>query len=129
MDESQADIESDHGRIGRRDALKKAAVGAGVAGIVWTAPRIADLSLAPDYAAASSGGCSGVFTFNIALPGSTNDHSDLEVRDFTAQACGNFDGTVDSLVGTTGDLLDLGFQRTVMISRAIVPEATAPSQM
>jgi hypothetical protein len=39
----------------RRDLLTKAAVGAGVTGLAWMAPRIEGLSLRPDYAAAQSG--------------------------------------------------------------------------
>lgn len=41
-------------RIARRDALKKAATGAAVAGAVWAGPRVEGLSLAPDYAAAGT---------------------------------------------------------------------------
>jgi hypothetical protein len=40
--------------VSRRDALKKAAIGAGIAGAVWSAPRIEGLSLVPDYAAAGT---------------------------------------------------------------------------
>lgn len=49
---------------GRRGLLKKAAVGAATAGVVWTAPRIEGLSLRPDYAAAQS--AVGA-TFDIAI--------------------------------------------------------------
>lgn len=41
-------------RMARRDALKKAATGAAVAGAVWAGPRVEGLSLAPDYAAAGT---------------------------------------------------------------------------
>jgi hypothetical protein len=41
-------------RIARREAIKKAAAGAAVAGAVWTAPRVEGLSLVPDYAAAGT---------------------------------------------------------------------------
>jgi len=40
--------------LDRRSVLKKAAVGAAVAGTVWNAPRIDGLSIRPDYAAAAS---------------------------------------------------------------------------
>ena len=39
----------------RRDLLRKSAAAAGVAGVVWSAPRVEGLSLRPDYAAAQSG--------------------------------------------------------------------------
>ena len=39
----------------RRDLLKKSVAAAGVAGVVWSAPRVEGLSLRPDYAAAQSG--------------------------------------------------------------------------
>lgn len=44
------------GALGRREAIKRAAVGAATAGLVWSAPRVEGLSLRPAYAAASSGG-------------------------------------------------------------------------
>jgi hypothetical protein len=47
--------EGDDRRVGRRDAIKRGAVGAGVMGVVWAAPAIQGLSLRPDYAAAASG--------------------------------------------------------------------------
>lgn len=56
-------------RIARREALKKAATGAAVAGAVWAGPRVEGLSLAPDYAAA--GTASGISkTFVIDTGGS-----------------------------------------------------------
>jgi hypothetical protein len=60
----------------RRDVLKKAAVGAGVAGVVWTAPAVVGLSMTPAFAAAGSKTppvCAGDFTFDVKLPG--NIHS------------------------------------------------------
>lgn len=45
---------TDDSPIGRRDAIKKAAIGATAAGVVWSAPRIEGLSLRPAYAAATS---------------------------------------------------------------------------
>lgn len=44
----------DAATIDRRAALKKAAIGAGVAVGAWTAPRIEGLSLVPDYAEAAT---------------------------------------------------------------------------
>lgn len=40
----------------RRDLLKKIGIGAGVAGVVWTSPRIEGLSMRQDYAAAQTAG-------------------------------------------------------------------------
>ncbi len=40
----------------RRDLLKKGAIGAGAAGVVWAAPKIEGLSLRPDYASAGTSG-------------------------------------------------------------------------
>lgn len=40
--------------ISRRDALRKAAIGFGVAGAAWVAPKIEGLSMEPDYAAAGT---------------------------------------------------------------------------
>lgn len=48
-------VEGNAARIDRRSAMKKAVIGAGAAGIVWSAPRIEGLSLRPTYAAAASG--------------------------------------------------------------------------
>lgn len=52
----------DEAAISRREALKKAAIGAGVVGAVWSAPRIEGLSIVPDYAAA--GTFAGTIVFN-----------------------------------------------------------------
>lgn len=58
--------------IDRREALKKAAVAAGAAGVVWAAPVIEGLSVRPDFAAAASqGGGGGLFTFDVPLPANT----------------------------------------------------------
>lgn len=55
-DDEAADTEPSHGSnaIHRREALKKAAAGAGVIAGVWMAPRITGLSVEPDYAAAGT---------------------------------------------------------------------------
>lgn len=45
-------------RTARREALKKAAAGAVVAGAVWAGPRVEGLSMLPDYA--SAGTASGI---------------------------------------------------------------------
>jgi len=42
--------------LDRRNLLRKSVIGAGVAGLVWSAPRIDGLSVRPDYAAAATGG-------------------------------------------------------------------------
>jgi hypothetical protein len=42
--------------IDRRSALKKAAVAAGAAGVVWAAPKVEGLSLRPAYASAGTQG-------------------------------------------------------------------------
>ena len=64
---------SDHdqergGALNRRDLLKKTAVGAAAAGVVWSAPRVEGLSMRPSYAAASSAGGTAdvLITFNQA---------------------------------------------------------------
>lgn len=44
----------DDARVNRRDALRKAAIALGTAGVVWTAPRIEGLSMVPDYASAGT---------------------------------------------------------------------------
>jgi hypothetical protein len=112
-----ADEQDGDSRIGRRDALKKAAVGAGVAGIVWSAPKIADLSLAPDFAAAASGGCSGTFTIDVPLPGdrdSTDPSTPLDSDFTTNKTCGKLVFHIDSKYD--GSLTD-GLTRHVTISK------------
>ena len=57
-------------RLSRRDAIHKAATGAVVAGVVWSAPRVEGLSLRPSYAAAFSGAIvSQNFVFDFDTPG------------------------------------------------------------
>lgn len=46
--------------------MKKAAVGAAAAGVVWSAPRVEGLSLRPNYAAAGSGVAGGGVTSGFA---------------------------------------------------------------
>lgn len=41
-------------RVSRRDALRKAAAGAAVAGAAWSAPAVKGLTVVPDYAAAGT---------------------------------------------------------------------------
>ena len=41
-------------RMDRRDALRKAAAGAAVAGVAWSAPSVKGLTLVPDYASAGT---------------------------------------------------------------------------
>ena len=50
----------------RRDLLKKGAVGATVAGVVWQAPKVRGLSLRPDYAAAGTDSCVGTFSVIVS---------------------------------------------------------------
>jgi hypothetical protein len=47
--------DGDASRISRRDALKKGAIGAGVIGVVWSAPVIEGLAIRPAYGAVASG--------------------------------------------------------------------------
>src|SRR5207302_10969337 len=54
----------DEQHVGRRDVLKKGAVGVAATGIAWAAPTIQGLTARPDYAAAASAGCRGTFTAN-----------------------------------------------------------------
>lgn len=58
MQNRQGPGENESAAFDRRALLKKSAVGAAAAGVVWTAPRIEGLSLRPSYAAASSAGLS-----------------------------------------------------------------------
>ncbi|MBI2704887.1 MAG: hypothetical protein HYX32_06310 [Actinobacteria bacterium] len=53
-DAGNEDPSTEHTGVDRRDLLRKTVVGAGVAGLVWSAPRIEGLSVRPDYAAAAS---------------------------------------------------------------------------
>lgn len=57
----------------RREAMKKAAAGATVAGAVWMAPRVEGLSVVPDYASAATltGNVDVPANFNWAGPGNT----------------------------------------------------------
>lgn len=41
-------------RMDRRDALRKAAAGAAIAGVAWSAPSVKGLTLVPDYASAGT---------------------------------------------------------------------------
>src|SRR5207244_411428 len=81
------DLEQDEGTIGRRDVLKRSAVGAAAAGIVWAAPTITGLSVRPDYAAAASPGtCQGTFGANADVPHGTPDST--TTSDSKTAACG-----------------------------------------
>ncbi|MEM7091965.1 MAG: twin-arginine translocation signal domain-containing protein [Actinomycetota bacterium] len=66
-DDSTGSAESNATTTSRRDLLKKTAVGAAAAGIVWSAPKIEGLSLRPEYAAAASGD-----TANLAVTWNAN---------------------------------------------------------
>jgi len=55
MDEEMNAQDTPESGLGRRDVLKRGAIGAGVMGVVWASPVIEGLSLRPDYAAAASG--------------------------------------------------------------------------
>jgi hypothetical protein len=64
----------------RRNALKKAAVGAGVAGAVWVAPKIDGLSIVPDYASAGTGHITVTFTLVGEGPGILGGGNDLTAQ-------------------------------------------------
>jgi hypothetical protein len=80
-------------RMARRDLLKKGAMGAGVAGVVWTSPEILGLVTRPAYAAASSApssdsgppsnvsnvACTGDIGFNIKIPCPPDGHFTKDV--------------------------------------------------
>lgn len=51
--------------INRREAIRKTAIGAATAGVIWSAPQVKGLHLRPAYAAAAS----GPMTFNFMLDG------------------------------------------------------------
>lgn len=69
MEPEKLDVD-DH-RASRREAIKKAAAAAAVSGVVWTAPRVEGLSIAPDYASAMTGGAPPVYlTIDSADDGS-----------------------------------------------------------
>ena len=52
--ESESESEAGDGSQSRRDMLRKAAVGATTAGIVWSMPKIEGGSLVPDAAGAAT---------------------------------------------------------------------------
>lgn len=54
ISDGDADCPETDNEHSRRDLLRKAAVGFGVAAGVWVAPKIEGLSLTPDYAAAGT---------------------------------------------------------------------------
>jgi len=70
--------------VSRREAIKKAAIGAGAAGLVWSAPKIEGLSLRPSYAAAMSVVGTELVTLQVVA--------------------GNFNDATTSFVCTNGEL-------------------------
>ena len=65
---------ADGGMVARRDAIKKAAAGAAVAGAAWAAPRVEGLSVVPDFAAAAT--LAGTASANMSItyaPGPVTD--------------------------------------------------------
>lgn len=73
--------------------MKKAAVGATAAGIVWSAPKVEGFSLRPDYAAAGSGvGGGGVVAGNVNLIFTFTDFQDLTSAAGTTQLGSNASG-------------------------------------
>ena len=58
------------GLVDRRAMIKKTAVGAAAAGIVWSAPKVEGLSLRPSYAAAGTGGGGNTDFAAVSVPGS-----------------------------------------------------------
>jgi hypothetical protein len=138
-DISPSEPELDPKVVSRRDALKKAAIGAGIAGAVWSAPRIEGLSLVPDYAAAgtipggstiqikaTSAACSPLSTTNcwgncVPSPGGT-DASCAPFR-FTVPAyapAGPSTGTTDATGGVPS-----AYSSTVSLTNMAPP---APNQ-
>lgn len=117
---SEADA-SDDPRIARREAMRKAAIGAAVTGAVWASPKVEGLSVLPDYAAAATG--TGSFTFRTrtadaaptyydsvgdeipACPGSGGSHWNVRTPDNpgnTSINSGNTNGTARSVTGPIG---------------------------
>lgn len=66
--------------MNRRDALRKAAAGAAVAGAAWSAPAVKGLSVVPDYAAA---GTSTGLTRVFRILGVDRDYNELDVSTVT----------------------------------------------
>src|SRR5690349_20345189 len=63
--DTDADVTEDSAQHhSRRDAIKKDAIGAAVAGTVWAAPKIEGLSVVPNYASAGTN-TTGVITFRL----------------------------------------------------------------
>lgn len=101
MDASSNDIHNaDDGAIDRRTAIKKAALGAATAGVVWTAPRIEGLTLRPNYAAAGSA-CAGSSAVAV-ITGASPVSGDLAGCKFDLRATTSPTGLVNS-VFHTGD--------------------------
>jgi len=91
MDDETTAPETGERHIGRRDLLKKGAMGAGVVGVVWAAPAIEGLTLSPAYGVAASGGCHGTFLFDVKLPRDTTQHASTPTRTGCVAAITNSD--------------------------------------
>lgn len=101
--------ESKARRMDRRAVLKKGAVGAGMAGVIWAAPEIVGLATSPAYASASSSRtisnapCTADLVFDLSIPCPPGGHG---VKDFPATGnCPDQKVTVDThwAVGTPHD--------------------------
>ncbi|MCO5311826.1 MAG: hypothetical protein M9952_02690 [Microthrixaceae bacterium] len=92
-DSNSASVEDDL-RVARRDALKKAAAGAAVGGVVWAAPRVEGLSLVPNYASAGTA-TAGPITFVIESTSRSDGggyYADSDVSNWgTLNGCDNGD--------------------------------------
>lgn len=65
--EPESQVDSSAGELtSRRELMKKAAVGATAAGIIWSAPKVEGFSLRPNYAAAGSNVGAGGVTLAFA---------------------------------------------------------------
>ncbi len=119
--ETDANEDVDEARSSRRDAMRKAAMGAAVTGAVWASPKIDGLSIVPDYAGAGTG--TGSFTFTTrtadaaptyyddvgdevpACPGSGGSHWNVRSPDNpgnTGISAGNTNGSPRSVTGPLG---------------------------
>jgi len=91
MDQDMTTQDTGARQIGRRDLLKKGAMGAGVVGVVWAAPAIEGLTLSPAYGVAASGGCHGTFLFDVKLPRPSTQHASVPKQSGCVGAVTNSD--------------------------------------
>lgn len=112
-DDSSSIEDGEARRVSRRDALRKAAAGAAVAGVAWSAPAVKGLTVVPDYASAGTAtGLTKVFRILGVERNSNQIDVDSSVHDF--RGLPTPDVTVSGGYGTapyspaTGQVLENG---------------------